>query len=91
MRAMLASGGWLVRFRTCVSALGPLRIYAACPLPQKRERERERGGEAAAFIRSYGHGLSDDERAVALGGVWRRLSRVLQIGNAEMVLSAVTG
>ena len=47
--------------------------------------------EAATFIRSYGHGLSDAERAVALGGLWRRLSRVLQIGNAEMVLSAVSG
>ena len=47
--------------------------------------------EAAAFLRSYGHGLSDLERSAALGTLWRRLSRTLQIGNAEMVLSAVTG
>ena len=47
--------------------------------------------EAAAFLRSYGDGLSDVERAAALGGLWRQLSRTLQIGNAEMVLSAVGG
>ena len=47
--------------------------------------------EAAAFLRSYGVGLSDVERSAALGGLWRQLSRTLQIGNAEMVLSAVTG
>ena len=47
--------------------------------------------EAAAFIRSYGHELSDIERAAVLGGLWRRLSRKLQIGSAEMVLSAVNG
>jgi len=47
--------------------------------------------EAVAFIRSYGHDLADDERAAVLGGFWRRLSRKLQIGNAEMVLSAVNG
>ena len=47
--------------------------------------------EAAAFIRSYGHGLSDDDRAAVVGRFWRQLSRRLQIGNAEMVLSAVNG
>ena len=44
--------------------------------------------EAVAFLRTYGHGLEDAERAEALGGLWRRLSRKLQFGTAEMVLSA---
>ena len=44
--------------------------------------------EAITFLRTYGHGLEDAERAEALGGLWRRLSRKLQFGNAEMVLSA---
>ena len=47
--------------------------------------------EAAAFIRSYGHELADDERAAVVGGFWRRLSRKLQIGNAEIVHSVVNG
>ena len=47
--------------------------------------------EAASFIRAYRHELSDTERAAVLGGLWRRLSRKLQIGNADMVLSAVNG
>ena len=46
--------------------------------------------EAVAFIRTYGHGLADEERAEILGGFWRRLSRKLQFGNAEMVLSAAS-
>ena len=44
--------------------------------------------EAVAFLRTYGHGLEDDERAETLGGLWRRLSRKLQLGTAEIVLSA---
>ena len=38
--------------------------------------EFEAGGrpsdKAAAFIRSYGHGLSDDERAAVVGRFWRQ-------------------
>ena len=45
--------------------------------------------EALAFMRCYGHDLPEGERAEALGDVWRGLSRTLQVGNADMVLSAV--
>ena len=45
--------------------------------------------EALAFMRCYGHDLSEGERAEALGDLWRGLSRTLQVGNADMVLSAV--
>ena len=45
--------------------------------------------EALAFMRCYGHDLSDTDRAEALGDLWRRLSRTLQSGTADMVLSAV--
>jgi DNA-directed RNA polymerase specialized sigma24 family protein len=44
--------------------------------------------EAVAFVRSYGHGLSQADRAEVVGTAWRQISRTLQIGNAEMVLSA---
>ena len=44
--------------------------------------------EAAAFIRSYGHGLPDDERSAVIGTAWRHISRLLQAGNADMVISA---
>ena len=44
---------------------------------------------AVEFIRSYGHGLDDADRAVVLGTLWRQISRRLQTGNAEMLLSAL--
>ena len=44
--------------------------------------------EAVAFVRSYGHGLDDAERAVVIGDTWRQLSRMLRVGTADMVLSA---
>ena len=45
--------------------------------------------EAVAFLRSYGSGLDATDRSGVLGALWRRLSRVLQFGTAEMVLSAL--
>jgi hypothetical protein len=45
--------------------------------------------EAVGFIRGYAHGLSRTERSQTLSTVWRQLSRTLQAGNAEMILSAV--
>ena len=45
--------------------------------------------EAIAFIRSYATGLEATERAEVLSAMWRRASRVLQFGTADMVLSAL--
>ena len=44
--------------------------------------------EAVAFVRGYGHGLPHALRAEVIGTTWRHISRTLQVGNAEMVLSA---
>ena len=44
--------------------------------------------ELVAFVRSYGHGLSDSERSSAIASAWRQIQRTLAVGNAEMVLSA---
>ena len=38
-------------------------------------------------MRCYGHGLSEVERAEVLGDLWRGVSRTLQVGNADMILS----
>ena len=45
--------------------------------------------EAAAFIRSYGGGLGDEERSELLSSLWREISVALHTGNAEMLLSAL--
>ncbi len=45
--------------------------------------------EAASFIRGYGHDLSNAEKSQTLSTFWRQLSRTLQVGNAEMVMSSV--
>jgi hypothetical protein len=78
-------------------------LAAANMVDDKRDRYPPRGGElvpmvfetngrpsdeAVAFVRSYGHGLSQADRAEVVGTAWRQISRTLQIGNAEMVLSA---
>ena len=47
------------------------------------------GDETVAFVRGYGQGLPDAERSEAISTTWRRISRVLQLGGAEMVLSAL--
>ena len=41
------------------------------------------------FIRAYGYCVDEAARGEVLGGLWRQLSRQLQRGNAEMVLSAI--
>ena len=46
--------------------------------------------ELVAFVRTYGHGLEEAERSVAISSTWRQISRTLQTGNAEMVLSAIS-
>jgi hypothetical protein len=45
--------------------------------------------ETIAFVRNYGHGLGPEERSQVISMTWRRASRLLQFGNAEMILSAV--
>ena len=45
--------------------------------------------EAAAFIRSYGGGLGDEERSELLSRLWREISVTLHTGNAEMLLGAL--
>ena len=47
--------------------------------------------EAAAFVRSYGADLEEDERRELLGRSRRVISVALHAGNAEMVLSALLG
>ena len=44
--------------------------------------------EAAALVRNYGHGLDAVERTSVLANVWRRISRTLQTGNADVVITA---
>ena len=44
---------------------------------------------AVEFIRSYGHERDGADRADVLGTLWRQISRRLQTGNAEMLLSAL--
>ena len=79
-------------------------LAAAQMVEQKRERYPPHGGElvplvfetggrpsdeAASFVRSYGADLDDGDRSELLGGLWRQISRTLQRGNAEMLLSAL--
>ena len=45
--------------------------------------------ELVSFVRSYGQGLPQGERVELLARTWRGISRTLQFGNAEMVLSAL--
>ncbi len=44
--------------------------------------------EAEEFVRAYGHGLTLGDRARVLGMAWRQIFRVMQVGNAEMVISS---
>ena len=79
-------------------------LAAAQAVDKKRERYPPHGGElvplvfetggrpsdeAASFVRSYGADLEDGERSELPGGLWRQISRTLQRGNAEMLLSAL--
>ena len=45
--------------------------------------------EAQAFIRAYGHQLQPAEQSEVVSRAWRQISRVLQFGNAECLLSAL--
>ena len=45
--------------------------------------------ELVTLVKSYGKGLSLSDRSEVIGGMWCDISRTLQLGNAEMVLSAV--
>ena len=44
--------------------------------------------ETVAYVRSWGHGLSPGERTEVIRYAYQQLSARLQIGNAEMILSA---
>ena len=57
-------------------------------VPMVFETNGRPSDEAVAFVRGYGHGLPQALRAEVIGTTWRRISRTLQVGNAEMVLSA---
>ena len=46
------------------------------------------GEEAESFVPGHGHGLPDEDRSTVVSAAWRQISRLLQNGNAEMVLSA---
>ena len=45
--------------------------------------------EARSFVKSYGHELPPAESAEVVSRAWRQISRVLQFGNAECLLSAL--
>ena len=44
--------------------------------------------ETVAYVRTWGHGLPPGERTEVIRYAWQQLSQLLQIGNAEMILSA---
>ena len=58
-------------------------------VPMVFETNGRASDEAVAFVRSYGYALPKADRAEVINTTWRRISRTLQVGNAEMVLSAV--
>ena len=79
-------------------------LAAAQAVDGKRDRYPPHGGElvplvfetggrpsdeAASFVRSYGAALDDGERSELLSGLWRQISRTIQRGSAEMLLSAL--
>ena len=44
--------------------------------------------ETVAYVRTWGHGLPLGERSEVIRYGWQQLSTLLQVGNAEMILSA---
>ena len=58
-------------------------------VPMVFETNGRASDEAVAFVRAYGHGMPLADRALTVGTAWRRISRTLQVGTAEMVLSAL--
>ena len=45
--------------------------------------------ETIDYVRSYGHGLDDSQRSTIINNMWQSLSVLLQVGNGEMILSAL--
>ena len=44
--------------------------------------------ETVAFVRTWGYGLPPGERSEVIRFAWQQLSALLQIGNAEIILSS---
>ena len=44
--------------------------------------------ETVAYVRTWGHGLPPGERTEIIRYGWQQVSVRLQVGNAEMILSA---
>jgi hypothetical protein len=79
-------------------------VAAAAAVRGKRSRYPPSGGElvplifetggrpadeTVAFVRSWGTEMPDAERAKVIRYAWQQYSRVLQSGNAEMILSSI--
>ena len=45
--------------------------------------------ETVTYVRSWGHGFPPGERTMVIRYAWQQLSCLLQVGNAEMIMSAV--
>ena len=78
-------------------------LAAAAAVSSKRARYPPSGGdlvpfafedggrpaeETVAFVRSWGHGFSLGERSEVIRFAWQQLSVLLQLGNAETILSS---
>ena len=81
-------------------------LAASNAVTTKQERYPPEGGELVAmafetggrpaeetvtFVQSWGHDLPSGERTQALRYAWQQLSILLQVGNAEIVLSSNGG
>ena len=79
-------------------------LAASNAVDKKRERYPPTGGElvpmafeaggrpaeeTAAYMRTWGHGLEAGEQSEVIRYAWQQLSTLLQVGNAEMILSAL--
>ena len=58
-------------------------------MPAVLESNGRPSDELVTFVKSYGDGLSLSERSEVIAKTWRGISRTLQFGNAEMVMSAL--
>ena len=45
--------------------------------------------EMVAYVRTWGHDFEPAERTQVVRYAWQQLSTLLQVGNAEMILSAL--
>ena len=79
-------------------------LAASNAVDEKRERYPPSGGELVpmafetggrpaeetrTFVRTWGQGLGPAERTEVIRYAWQQLSKLVQIGNAEMLLSAI--